>query len=107
MWVPHLWNWTVASRAAAFWGDARNRYPEGWNWMSMGGSLGTPRCSCKETGTTVSGAGFPKLPPAHITPRTLMSRRKLAEKRDIWIFSRRENCCRIPPADSTVEALEY
>lgn len=48
---------------------------------------------------------FPHISPYN--PLTLMSRRKLAEKRDIWIFSRRENCCRMPPADSTVEALEY
>lgn len=32
---------------------------------------------------------------------------KLAEARERWMFSGRENCCRIPPADSTVEAWEY
>jgi len=32
---------------------------------------------------------------------------KSAEARDRWMFSGRENCCRIPPADRTVEAWEY
>lgn len=32
---------------------------------------------------------------------------KSAEARERWMFSRRENCWRIPPADSTVEAWEY
>lgn len=32
---------------------------------------------------------------------------KSAEARERWMFSGRENCCRIPPADSTVEACEY
>lgn len=43
----------------------------------------------------------------HFQWPTLMFLMKLAEARERWMFSGRENCCRIPPADSTVEAWEY
>lgn len=38
---------------------------------------------------------------------TLIVRRKVADCRDRRMFSGRENCCRMPPTDSTVEAWEY
>lgn len=38
---------------------------------------------------------------------TLIKRKKFAEKELIQIFSSTENCCRIPPTERTVDALEY
>jgi hypothetical protein len=32
---------------------------------------------------------------------------KSAEAKESCMFSVRENCCRMPPAESTVEAWEY
>lgn len=75
-----------------------------------GGLAGDPQVLL-EVGTKIKGAGPPKIkhppPPKKLTQRTLMLRRNLAENCDIRMFSGRENCCRIPPADRTVEAWEY
>lgn len=84
-----------------------------------GGLVGHPKVFLEEgEGGYTDEPGWtpPPLPPkiTHIPPplpkitqHTLMLRRNLAEKRDMRIFSGRENCCRIPPTDSTVEAWEY
>lgn len=43
----------------------------------------------------------------HLKTPTLTFLIKSAEAKDRWMFSDRENCCRIPPTDNTVEAREY
>lgn len=43
----------------------------------------------------------------HCQEHTLMFLMKSAEASERQMFSGRENCCRIPPADKTVEFSEY
>lgn len=91
-------------RSGGMRGTGTQRAGTGCRW---GAHLALQDTPVRRQGDHSEWVWIPQITPARTTALTLMSRRKLAEKRDIWIFSRRENCCRIPPADSTVEALEY